>query len=627
MDESCDYYEILQVHPRAGQEIIKRAYRTLSRSYHPDANPPDRRAWAAGMMSQLNQAYAVLSDPETRREYDARRSAGGSASTRFGRQKDHPVASAAVRSCHWHAQRPRVSICTICGRSVCAECRRTQGMAVVCPDCKVGRRQVDLPGDVASSPRGPSAQTPPRPGVAAGFGEFFAADSLNQAAFVIMHLTVGALVLALWLRGLVLLVAFRFPGNLHLVCPLAVAATLLSVAAIVVGMAALRAFRRPVPVVIASLALSLLAIWAFYSLRSRPYAQLADAAREQGRLDDAIAGYSLALWNAGREDANLRQRLGLAYLDAFSRDLREADGHPRIVLAVGALANLAIHRSPAALESWLTEATGGAMPVVELAPNRMLALYRAGQAASASRRSDALTWTQASDVLGRAAVESETLRDARALCLGLSYLQLSRAVRGMPGEAVRRADDAYISFMQRVISGGREGNQVARGPLEIYFRSKAEGWLTADAEAEAPDEVADALRQEVEAARQELRTAKGEPSSTTPSVGAPEQRVPDSADAPANPTAPSAPSVENAAHATEPASPTAAPPAEEQSRTGTPFVGNRSSHVYHRPDCKHLPEPDNRVSIWSSEYATSQGYRPCEHCRPDRTGSAEVSAE
>ena len=71
-----DHYEILQVHPRAGPEIIKRAYRTLSREYHPDANPPEKRAWAQDMMARLNEAYRVLSDPVARREYDAQREGG-----------------------------------------------------------------------------------------------------------------------------------------------------------------------------------------------------------------------------------------------------------------------------------------------------------------------------------------------------------------------------------------------------------------------------------------------------------------------------------------------------------------------------------------------------------------------
>ncbi len=63
-------YEVLQVSPKAGQEVIQAAYRALARAYHPDVNPsPD----AARQMRQLNAAYGVLSDPERRARYDAMR--------------------------------------------------------------------------------------------------------------------------------------------------------------------------------------------------------------------------------------------------------------------------------------------------------------------------------------------------------------------------------------------------------------------------------------------------------------------------------------------------------------------------------------------------------------------------
>lgn len=72
-----DYYELLQVHPKASPEIIKKAYRTLMLEL--DAHPD--RGGSARQASALNEAYAVLSDPGKRREYDrsrSSRSAGGS---------------------------------------------------------------------------------------------------------------------------------------------------------------------------------------------------------------------------------------------------------------------------------------------------------------------------------------------------------------------------------------------------------------------------------------------------------------------------------------------------------------------------------------------------------------------
>src|SRR5258708_6410283 len=64
-------YEVLQVSPKAGSEVIQAAYRALARTYHPDVNDaPD----AARQMRQLNAAYGVLSDPDRRARYDAMRS-------------------------------------------------------------------------------------------------------------------------------------------------------------------------------------------------------------------------------------------------------------------------------------------------------------------------------------------------------------------------------------------------------------------------------------------------------------------------------------------------------------------------------------------------------------------------
>jgi hypothetical protein len=61
------HYEVLQVSPRADQEVIQAAYRALARSYHPDVSQDPN---AARLMGALNAAYEVLSDPERRARYD-----------------------------------------------------------------------------------------------------------------------------------------------------------------------------------------------------------------------------------------------------------------------------------------------------------------------------------------------------------------------------------------------------------------------------------------------------------------------------------------------------------------------------------------------------------------------------
>lgn len=62
-----DYYEILGVSRDAGKEDIKRAYRRLARKYHPDVN---KEPGAEEYFKEINRAYEILSEPETRNRYD-----------------------------------------------------------------------------------------------------------------------------------------------------------------------------------------------------------------------------------------------------------------------------------------------------------------------------------------------------------------------------------------------------------------------------------------------------------------------------------------------------------------------------------------------------------------------------
>jgi len=63
-----DYYEVLGVDRNADEATVKKAYRTLAKKYHPDMNPGN--AEAEKKFKEASEAYAVLSDPEKKRQYD-----------------------------------------------------------------------------------------------------------------------------------------------------------------------------------------------------------------------------------------------------------------------------------------------------------------------------------------------------------------------------------------------------------------------------------------------------------------------------------------------------------------------------------------------------------------------------
>jgi len=66
--EYKDYYKVLGLSKKASEKEIKAAYRKLARKYHPDVNPGDKDSEAR--FKEVNEANAVLSDPEKRKTYD-----------------------------------------------------------------------------------------------------------------------------------------------------------------------------------------------------------------------------------------------------------------------------------------------------------------------------------------------------------------------------------------------------------------------------------------------------------------------------------------------------------------------------------------------------------------------------
>lgn len=64
------YYALLELHPGASEQELRQAFRQLSKRFHPDTTTLPA-AEAEQAFQRLREAYAVLSDPEQRRRYDA----------------------------------------------------------------------------------------------------------------------------------------------------------------------------------------------------------------------------------------------------------------------------------------------------------------------------------------------------------------------------------------------------------------------------------------------------------------------------------------------------------------------------------------------------------------------------
>lgn len=65
-----NYYEILEVNPKASKEVIKKAHQVLIKKYHPDLYVGAERFDAEQKVKDINEAYKILSDDFLREQYD-----------------------------------------------------------------------------------------------------------------------------------------------------------------------------------------------------------------------------------------------------------------------------------------------------------------------------------------------------------------------------------------------------------------------------------------------------------------------------------------------------------------------------------------------------------------------------
>ncbi len=65
-----NYYDILEVNPKASKEVIEKAYKVLIKKYHPDLYVGAEKVYAENKTKEINEAYKILSDDFLRMQYE-----------------------------------------------------------------------------------------------------------------------------------------------------------------------------------------------------------------------------------------------------------------------------------------------------------------------------------------------------------------------------------------------------------------------------------------------------------------------------------------------------------------------------------------------------------------------------
>lgn len=214
----ADHYEVLQVHPKATPEIISKAYRTLAARHHPDRQKPEDRPASEDLMKRINEAYAVLSDPQKRSAYDRSLSQadiskqGPRSSPAGAPSPEAPRAGPGVRvadvsRCWSHPERQRVSTCTRCRAGLCADCRVVHNGRGYCAACAADLTSAEPEQASAQAPRPPvsaSGQQAVLMGYAAAVAAVIVAavvphSSTSVPQALLQALAIGAIMCALTL--------------------------------------------------------------------------------------------------------------------------------------------------------------------------------------------------------------------------------------------------------------------------------------------------------------------------------------------------------------------------------------------------------------------------------------------
>ena len=82
-----DYYQVLGLLPSADEVVIKAAYKALAQKFHPDKHPGEKAEYNK-VMSELNEAYAVIGFKHKRKDYDLKWAKANSKPSKYTREEN-----------------------------------------------------------------------------------------------------------------------------------------------------------------------------------------------------------------------------------------------------------------------------------------------------------------------------------------------------------------------------------------------------------------------------------------------------------------------------------------------------------------------------------------------------------